>query len=231
LSHLTAQRLCGGAFRRPALSNNEVASLLQRIEGIPHIVCSVLYGSGLRISEALRLRVQDFDFDYRQIIVRSGKGKKDRVTMLPEKLVEVLKHQIKKVENLHQQDLAKGYGKTILPNSLSRKYPDADTELAWQYLFPARMLRRDPRSGVLQRYHISPKNIQREIKKAAREVNITKKVSHHTIRHSFATHLLGNGYDIRTVQDLLGHKNLKTTSIYLHVLNRGGHGVKSPLDS
>lgn len=212
------------------LSKNEVAVLLKHLDGIPHLVCSLLYGSGLRISEALRLRVQDVDFDYRQIIVRSGKGNKDRVTMLPEKLEEVLKHQIKKVKNLHQQDLAKGNGKTILPNALSRKYPDADALLAWQYLFPARMLRRDPRSGMRHRYHISPKKIQRAVKKAAREADITKKVSPHTLRHSFATHLLGNGYDIRTVQDLLGHKNLKTTSVYLHVLNRGGHGVKSPLD-
>jgi len=212
------------------LSKNEVAVLLKHLDGIPHLVCSLLYGSGLRISEALRLRVQDVDFDYRQIIVRSGKGNKDRVTMLPEKLEEVLKHQIKKVKNLHQQDLAKGNGKTILPNALSRKYPDADKQLAWQYLFPARMMRRDPRSGVRHRYHISPKKIQRAVKKAAREADITKKVSPHTLRHSFATHLLGNGYDIRTVQDLLGHKNLKTTSVYLHVLNRGGHGVKSPLD-
>jgi len=209
------------------LSKNEVAVLLKHLDGIPHLVCSLLYGSGLRISEALRLRVQDVDFDYRQIIVRSGKGNKDRVTMLPEKLEEVLKLQIQKVKNLHQQDLAKGHGKTILPNALSRKYPDADALLAWQYLFPARMLRRDPRSGVRHRYHISPKKIQRTVKKAAREADITKKVSPHTLRHSFATHLLGNGYDIRTVQDLLGHKNLKTTSVYLHVLNRGGHGVKS----
>ena len=212
------------------LSKNEVAALLKHMDGIPHVVCSLLYGSGLRITEALRLRVQDVDFDYRQIIVRGGKGNKERVTMLPEKLEEVLKHQIQKVKNLHQQDLAKGFGKTILPNALSRKYPDADAQLAWQYLFPARMLRRDPRSGVRHRYHISPKNIQRAVKKAAMEADITKKVSPHTLRHSFATHLLGNGYDIRTVQDLLGHKSLKTTSVYLHVLNRGGHGVKSPLD-
>jgi len=174
------------------MSKNEVAALLRHMDGVPHVVCSLLYGSGLRISEALRLRVQDIDFDYRQIIVRSGKGKKDRVTMLPEKLGGVLKHQIQKVKNLHQQDLAKGYGKTMLPNALSRKYPDAGTQLAWQYLFPARTLRKDPRSGVRHRYHISPKNIQRAVKKAAREANITKKVSPHTLRHSFATHPVRN---------------------------------------
>lgn len=212
------------------LSKNEVSELFQKLDGIPHVVCSLLYGSGLRISEALRLRVQDVDFDYRQILVRSGKGKKDRVTMLPEKLEEPLRNQIKKVKNLHQQDLAKGYGRTILPNALSKKYPNAATSLAWQYLFPSKSRREDPRTGIRHRYHLSPKKIQRAVKKAAAEANISKKVSPHTLRHSFATHLLGNGYDIRTVQDLLGHKNLKTTSIYLHVLNRGGHGVKSPLD-
>jgi len=174
------------------MSKNEVAALLRHMEGIPHVVCSLLYGSGLRISEALRLRVQDIDFDYRQIIVRSGKGKKDRVTMLPEKLGGVLKHQIQKVKILHQQDLAKGYGKTMLPKALSRKYPNADTKLGWQYLFPARTLRKDPRSGVRHRYHISPKNIQRAVKKAAREANITKKISPHTLRHSFATHPVRN---------------------------------------
>lgn len=212
------------------LSKNEVANLFRRFDGIPHLVCSLLYGSGLRISEALRLRVQDIDFDYMQVIVKSGKGKKDRVSMLPEKLKEPLKNQIKKVKNMHQQDLAKGYGRTILPNALSKKYPDAAKSFTWQYLFPSKFRREDPRSGIIHRYHLSPKKIQRAFKKAAGEADITKKASPHTLRHSFATHLLQNGYDIRTVQDLLGHKNLKTTSIYLHVLNRGGHGVKSPLD-
>lgn len=200
------------------------------MDGVPCIVASLLYGAGLRISEALRLRVQDIDFDYMQITIRNGKGRKDRISMLPEKLKPLIKDQIRKVNNLHQQDLANGYGRTILPNALAKKYPDAATEPGWQYLFPARTRRKDPRTGFRHRYHISPKNIQRAVKKAAKAANITKKISPHTLRHSFATHLLQNGYDIRTVQDLLGHKNLKTTSIYLHVLNRGGKGVKSPLD-
>lgn len=212
------------------LSEDEIKNLLATMEGVPFLVASLLYGSGLRITEALRLRVQDMDFDYMQITVRSGKGKKDRVTMLPEKLKTLLKDQIRKVHFLHQQDLARGYGRTILPHALAKKYPDAATEPGWQYLFPARYRRNDPVSGVRHRYHISPKQIQRAIKVAAKAANITKKTSPHTLRHSFATHLLRFGYDIRTVQDLLGHKSLKTTSIYLHVLNRGGHGVKSPLD-
>jgi len=212
------------------LSKNEVSGVLKKMEGIPYLVCSILYGSGLRISEALRLRVKDVDFDFKQIVVRSGKGKKDRVTMLPEKLSQPLRNQVLKVKNLHQQDLAKGYGRTILPNALSKKYPNAASTLAWQFLFPSKYRRKDPDSGIYFRYHLSSKVIQRAFKKATQKANITKKASPHTLRHSFATHLLGSGYDIRTVQDLLGHKNLKTTSVYLHVLNRGGQGVKSPLD-
>jgi len=212
------------------LSKDEVKALLENLKGVPRLVCLLLYGAGLRISEALRLKVQDIDFDYHQLTVHNGKGKRDRVTMLPQSLVDELKLHIKKVQNLHRQDLSKGFGRAQLPKALARKYPDAATEFGWQYLFPSRYRRVDPRTGIRHRYHISPKKIQRAVKKAARETNITKKVSPHTLRHSFATHLLGNGYDIRTVQDLLGHKNLKTTSIYLHVLNRGGHGVKSPLD-
>src|SRR6056297_700245 len=204
------------------LSKNEVKDLLKELDGIPYLIASLLYGGGLRISEALSLRVKDVDFDYMQITVRSGKGKKDRITMLPDKLKPLLKDQIRKVHRLHQQDLARGFGRTILPNSLAKKYPDATKELGWQYLFPSRHRRKDPKSGFRHRYHISPKNIQRAFKKAVKTTGINKKASPHTLRHSFATHLLSNGYDIRTVQDLLGHKNLKTTSIYLHVLNRGG---------
>ncbi len=213
------------------LSKNEVKKVLLNMEGVPLIVSSLLYGAGLRISETLRLRIHDLDFDYLQIIVRSGKGKKDRITLLPESLIELLKNHIKKVKNLHDQDLARGLGQTILPHALAKKYPDEQSEFGWQYLFPSRYRRRDPRTGLYHRYHISPKKIQRSVKKAAKKAQISKKVSPHVFRHSFATHLIQNGYDIRTVQDLLGHKNLKTTSIYLHVLNRGGRGVKSPLDS
>ncbi|TVQ04832.1 MAG: integron integrase [Balneolaceae bacterium] len=212
------------------LSKSEVSQLLQHLHGIPLMVCSLLYGSGLRISEALRLKVHDLDFDYHQITVRRAKGNKDRITMMPESLAKMLKIHIIKVKNLHNQDLARGFGKTILPNALCKKYPDASSEFGWQYLFPSRYRRPDPKTGFRHRYHISPKNIQRALKNAARKAQIVKKVSPHTLRHTFATHLLQNGYDIRIVQDLLGHKNLKTTSIYLHVLNRGGRGVKSPLD-
>lgn len=212
------------------LSKNEVAQLFKQMEGTQLLVCSLLYGAGLRISEALRLRVQDVDFDYHQLTVRSGKGLKDRVTMLPESVQDRVKEHIKKVKNLHEQDLANGYGETILPNALSKKYPNAAKEFGWQYLFPSRYRRKDPKTGFRHRYHIYPKKIQRAVKKASKNAHIMKKTSPHTLRHSFATHLLQNGYDIRTVQDLLGHKSLRTTSIYLHVLNRGGHGVKSPLD-
>jgi integron integrase len=181
------------------LSKEEVSDLLDRMEDVPLLVASLLYGSGLRISEALRLRVQDIDFDYMQITIRNGKGRKDRITMLPEKLKPLLNDQIRKVSNLHQQDLANGYGRTILPNALDKKFPGASTELGWQYLFPARNRRKDPKTGFRHRYHISPKNIQRAVKAAARKANITKKASPHTLRHSFATHLLQDGCDIRTV--------------------------------
>jgi len=190
----------------------------------------LLYGSGLRISEALRLRVAAIDFDYKQITVRNGKGKKDRITLLPESIASDLKKHIKKVDALHKQDLEKGYGAVILPKALSRKYPSAATSFGWQYLFPARTRRVDPRSGVRQRYHISAKKLRKKLKQVCKQLSIDKKVSPHTFRHSFATHLLENGYDIRTVQELLGHKDLSTTMIYTHVLNKGGQGVKSPLD-
>lgn len=212
------------------LSEDEVNSILKNLAGVKKLIVSILYGSGLRISECLRLRVMDIDFEYHQIEIRNAKGNKDRVSVLPESIVQPIKDQIKKVHSLHRYDLNKGYGKVLLPNALSVKYPDASTEFKWQYLFPSRKIGKDPRSGFRHRYHQSAQAVNRKIKQAVYESGIHKKVSAHTFRHSFATHLLKNGYDIRTVQELLGHKNVKTTMIYTHVLNRGGKGVQSPLD-
>lgn len=212
------------------LSEKEAMSVINRLEGVNKLVLSLIYGSGLRISEALRLRILDIDFDYKQITVRNGKGLKDRITMLPESIIPALKIHIKKVKNLHQQDVQKGHGKTILPKALARKYPKAASQLKWQYLFPSKFRRTDPRTNVRHRYHISPRKIRNAVQYAVQKKNIQKHVTPHTFRHSFATHLLKNGYDIRTVQELLGHKSVKTTMIYTHVLNKGGKGVNSPLD-
>lgn len=212
------------------LTEKEALSIINSTEGVHKLVLSLLYGSGLRISEALRLRVLDVDLNYKQITVRNGKGLQDRVTMIPEAIVPDLEKHILKVKNLHRIDLSRGFGETILPKALSKKYPMASIESKWQYLFPSKTRRRDPRSGVRQRYHISAKNIRRAVRRAVNLHQIEKHVTPHTFRHSFATHLLKNGYDIRTVQELLGHKSVKTTMIYTHVLNRGGRGVKSPLD-
>lgn len=212
------------------LSVEEIAAILKELKGVAALICRILYGSGLRISECLRLRVQDIDFDYEQLWVRSGKGLKDRVSLLPQKCIPELKEQIKKVEAIHQNDLAKGFGKSNLPKALSKKYPGEDKELRWQYLFPSKIISEDPRSGLKHRYHLSNRYVQKRLKKAAKKAGINKKVTCHTLRHSFATHLLKNGYDIRTVQELLGHKNLKTTMIYTHVINKGGNYIKSPVD-
>lgn len=212
------------------LSEKEVQKILDQLTGVKKLIVSILYGSGLRISECLRLRILDLDFDYHQIEVRNSKGNKDRVTILPESVVRDLKIQIKKVSILHQKDLSQGLGHVLLPHALAVKYPKASSELKWQYLFPSRKIGNDPRSGFQHRYHQSPQAINREIANAVHRTGIQKKVSAHTFRHSFATHVLKNGYDIRTVQELLGHKSVKTTMIYTHVLNRGGKGVKSPLD-
>jgi len=212
------------------LSKVQAHAIINELNGVNQIVLELIYGAGLRISEALSLRIQDVDFSYSQITIWNGKGQKDRITMLPERVIPKLKIHIEKVRRLHTTDLKKGFGETILPNALSKKYPGAESKFIWQYLFPARNRRRDPRSGIWHRYHISAKNLRHSLSRTSTKLNIPKRVTPHTFRHSFATHLLQNGYDIRTVQDLLGHKSLKTTSIYLHVLNRGGHGVKSPLD-
>lgn len=212
------------------LTEAEAQRVLNNLHGVSALVGKLMYGSGLRISEALRLRIQDLDFEYHQITVRGGKGEKDRITMLPESLVVPLKNQVKKCAFLHKMDLKKGWGETLLPKALAVKYPNAAKEFKWQYLFPSKYRRKDPRSGFKHRYHLSNTNVQRAVKRAAYKAKVDKKVTSHTFRHSFATHLLRSGYDIRTVQELLGHKNVDTTMVYTHILNRGGKGVKSPLD-
>jgi integron integrase len=181
--------------------------------------------------ECLRLRVKDIDFEYRQVTVRDGKGAKDRVTMLPETSCEVLKNHLQRVRNLHQQDLEDGFGEVYLPFALERKYKDAGRDWKWQYVFPATKRSIDPRGGKERRHHLDEKVLQRAVKNAVRKARLTKPATCHTFRHSFATHLLQRGQDIRTVQELLGHKDVSTTMIYTHVLNRGGRGVRSPLDS
>jgi len=212
------------------LTRDEVRSLLAHTDGVNRLVAGLLYGAGLRLMEAVRLRVKDVDFDMNQIIVREGKGDKDRVVMLPQTLVPALREQLERVRVLHEQDLSAGYGEVYLPHALGVKYPAAARELAWAYLFPAMKLSVDPRSGKMRRHHISETVVQRVVKRAVQQAGIHKNASCHSLRHSFATHLLEDGYDVRTLQELLGHKDLRTTMVYTHVLNRGGRGVRSPLD-
>jgi len=190
----------------------------------------LLYGSGLRLSESLELRVKDIDFGYSQIVVRDSNGEKDRITMLPKKIVEPLKKHLEKVNEIHKEDLKNGYGNVYLPYAIERKYPNAKYEWGWQYVFPATKISTDPRSGIQRRHHLYDTVIQKAVKQAIRNAQITKHASCHTFRHSFATHLLESGYDIRTIQELLGHKNVETTMIYTHVINQGGKGVRSPAD-
>lgn len=221
--------------KRPArlpvvFTRREVESLLARLTGTYSLITSLLYGSGLRLMEALRLRVKDLDFDYGQITVRDGKGEKDRRTVLPRPLFEPLRHQLERVKVLHEQDLREGFGAVYLPCALGRKYPAAAKGWAWQYVFPSAKLSPDPRSGVTRRHHVSPDSVQREVKRAIRAAGITKHGGCHTLRHSFATHLLEDGYDLRTIQELLGHADVRTTMVYTHVLNKGGRGVRSPLE-
>jgi integron integrase len=212
------------------LTEAEAARLLGCMAGSLKLMAGLLYGSGLRQIECLSLRVKDLDFAYRQITVRDGKGGKDRVTMLPDNLAPGLREQLGKVRLLHRRDLAEGYGEVSLPNALSRKYPRAGLEWGWQFVFPSAYRSADPENGVIRRHHVYPDTLGRAIKRAAREARIVKPVSSHTLRHSFATHLLERGQDIRTVQELLGHSDVSTTMIYTHVLNKGGRGVTSPLD-
>ncbi|MGA9997485.1 MAG: integron integrase [Pyrinomonadaceae bacterium] len=212
------------------LTQEEVNRLLSHLTGIHHLMASLLYGAGLRLMECVRLRVKDIDFGYQQIIVRDGKGEKDRRTILPSTLVEPLRKQLKRAKFLHEEDLLHGHGSVYLPYALERKYPNASKEWVWQWAFPANKLSADPRSGQTRRHHASEDALQRALKSASKGAGITKRASCHTLRHSFATHLLEAGYDIRTIQELLGHKDVSTTMIYTHVLNRGGQGVRSPLD-
>ena len=212
------------------LTKDETRSVIARMSGVYQLMAKLLYGSGLRLMECVRLRVKDVDFAQHQIIVRDGKGEQDRVTMLPDALVAPLNQHLFQVRQLHNQDLEQGYGAVYLPYALNRKYPNAAREWGWQYVFPSDRLSVDPRTGLKRRHHVDESGLQKAVREAARLTKIAKPVGPHTFRHSFATHLLEAGYDIRTVQELLGHKDVKTTMIYTHVLNRGGLAVRSPLD-
>ncbi|MCJ7738762.1 MAG: integron integrase [Anaerolineae bacterium] len=212
------------------LSKDEVHKVIGFLSGTHQLMAKLLYGSGLRLMECLRLRVKDLDFSQQQIIVRDGKGQKDRVTMLPESLVPLLQEHVRHVRHIHEEDLSKGYGSVYLPFALERKYPNASREWLWQYVFPASRLSTDPRTGTVRRHHVHERRLQKAVRKAARKAGIDKRITCHTFRHCFATHLLEAGYDIRTLQELLGHKDVRTTMIYTHVLNKGALAVRSPLD-
>jgi integron integrase len=213
------------------LSRDEAKTVIARMEGIYKLMAQIMYGSGLRLMEVIRLRVKDIDFENRQIIVRDGKGENDRITPFPDLLTVPMRLHIHQVRIQHELDLAQGFGTVHLPYALERKYPNANREFAWQYAFPATVLSIDPLTGIRRRHHLAESNLQKAVKRATRLAKIDKPVTPHIFRHSFATHLLEGGYDIRTVQELLGHKDVKTTMIYTHVLNRGGFAVKSPLDN
>ena len=213
------------------LTREEVKALLGAMDGVPWLIANVLYGAGLRLMECLRLRVKDVDFAANQIVVREGKGQKDRITMLPVIVKGPLTDHLTRVREVHQRDLQCGFGRVLLPDALARKYPNADKEWGWQWVFPASQMSVDPRSGEQRRHHLHDSMPQKAVRTARLKSGLIKPAHCHTLRHSFATHLLAAGYDIRTIQELLGHRDVSTTMIYTHVLNRGGHGVQSPADS
>lgn len=221
--------------RRPShlpvvLTRDEVRAVLTQLDGATHLMATLMYGGGLRLSECLRLRVQDIDFGRHELVVRDGKGGKDRVTTLPEKAIPALRQQLERARVVHEADIADGWGFVVLPTALERKYPNAAREWRWQWVFPQERRWRNPQTGEQGRHHVHATVLQRAVKEAVSRAGVVKRAGCHTFRHSFATHLLDDGYDIRTIQELLGHKDLRTTMIYTHVLNRGGRGVRSPLD-
>jgi integron integrase len=228
--NLDAVRAKRPRYLPTVLTVDEVLLVLQNMSGIYQLIARLLYGSGLRLNEALQLRVKDLDIAQQQIVVRNAKGMESRITMLPSSVIQELHEHLQGVKRRHQKDLERGYGAAHLPFALGRKYPNAAKEWIWQYVFPSDRISKDPRDESLIRYHLHESGLQKSLKQAVNSAGIEKRVSCHTFRHSFATHLLQNGYDIRTVQELLGHKDVKTTMIYTHVLNRGGRSVRSPLD-
>ena len=213
------------------MTREETHKMIAVMSGVHQLMAKMMYGCGLRVLECLRLRVKDIDFCLNQIVVRDGKGKKDRITVLPEGIKSDIEKHLQYVHRTHQEDLRRGFGRVYLPYALNRKYPAADKQWGWQYVFPSKTLSIDPRSAIKRRHHMHESSIRKAIHKAAKISGIVKPVGCHTLRHSFATDLLMDGYDIRTVQELLGHKDVSTTMVYTHVLNRGGRGVVSPLDS
>ena len=230
LPSVDALRAKKSRYLPTVLTKEEIQDIIQRLSGEHKLLVQLLYGTGLRLTEVLSLRIKDLDFSQQQIVVRDTKGHESRVTMMPTSLAPFLQEHLTRTRYLHERDLEQGYGNVYLPFALNRKYPNADKQWIWQYVFPGDRRSKDPRTGTIRRHHLHESGLQKAIKQAVRQAKIDKRVGCHTFRHSFATHLLQNGYDIRTVQELLGHKDVKTTMIYTHVLNRGGRGVRSPLD-